>query len=169
MNSFIPLPEEWREQWARELAEPPAARPFGGIFSALVFRLADEWFSVLSDSIVEISPVPVIHRIPHRPAGIVNVQGRVTVCVDLARHLRPLGTRSGKESRLVVFRHEDWIFAAVVDAIAGVHRVTTAELVPPPPRATSDHFVTDFWTLDGRSVARIDEARLFTTVKEALA
>jgi chemotaxis-related protein WspD len=169
MNSGLSLQSEWREQWAHELAQPLARERAGDAMSVLVFRLADEWFSVNSSSVVEISRVPAVHRLPHRRAGLVNVRGRVAVCADLGDHLSPLGARTTSENRLVVLRHDDWIFGTVVDAIDGVHRVALADLAPPPPPAAADRFTLDLWTLAERSIARIDEPRLFRAVREALA
>lgn len=168
MNPSPALPHDWREQWALELAAPLAATKSGDALSLLVFRLGQEWFSVDAHSVVEISPVPAVHRIPQRRAGVVNVRGRVTVCVDLADQLGPLGERIAANERLVVFQHGDWIFAAVVDALDGVHRVAAPDLAAPPPPADARRFGLALWALAGRSVTRLDEARLFSAVREAL-
>ncbi len=169
MSPSTNLPENWRDEWARELAEPPTESHRGTEFSVLVFRLGDEWFSVLSSSVVEVTPIPAIHRVPHRGAGLVNVRGRVTVCADLGDLLGPLGGSAKPEPRLVVLRHGNWNFATVVDAVDGVHRISSADLAPPPPPNAARHFTVDLWFLGGRSVARLDESRLFSAVKDSLA
>jgi chemotaxis-related protein WspD len=164
------LPPEWREEWSRELAKPLVTKASTDIATVLVFRVGAEWFSLPAATVVEISHVPAIHRVPHRQhAGVVNVRGRVTACVDLAALLEPLASTAAADERLVVLQQRDWIFAAKVDAVEGVHRVESHAVEPPPPPADSHRFVIGLWTLAGRSVACLDAQKLFTAAKESLA
>jgi chemotaxis signal transduction protein len=164
------LPSEWREEWSRELAQPLVTKAATDIATVLVFRIGAEWFSLPAASVVEISHVPAIHRVPHRQhAGVVNVRGRVTVCVDLPALLEPLTGAAATDERLVVLQHRDWVFAAKVDAVDGVHRLESHAVEPPPPPADSHRFVSGLWTLAGRSVACLDAQKLFTAAKESLA
>lgn len=164
------LPPEWREEWSRELAQPLVTKAATDIATVLVFRIGAEWFSLPAASVVEISHVPAIHRVPHRQhAGVVNVRGRVTVCVDLPALLEPLTGAAATDERLVVLQHRDWVFAAKVDAVDGVHRLESHAVEPPPPPADSHRFVSGLWTLAGRSVACLDAQKLFTAAKESLA
>lgn len=164
------LPPEWREEWSRELAKPLVAKAAVDVATVLVFRIGTEWFSLPAATVVEISHVPAIHRVPHRQhAGVVNVRGRVTACVDLAALLEPLTGAAATDARLVVLQQRDWIFAAKVDAVDGVHRLESHAVEPPPPPADSHRFVIGLWTLAGRSVACLDAQKLFTAAKESLA
>jgi chemotaxis-related protein WspD len=164
------LPAEWREQWQRELAQPLAAETATDFTTVLVLRIGAEWFSLPAANIVEISHAPAIHRIPHRRrAGVANVRGRVTACVDLAALLEPLAGAAPADAKLVVLQHRDWVFAAKADAVDGVHRLESHSVHPPPPPPGAHRFVTGLWLLAGRSVACLDMQKLFTAAKESLA
>jgi chemotaxis-related protein WspD len=165
------LPGEWRDEWSRELAAPLVKSDSSDFRTLIVFRLGAEWFSLTAASVVEVSADTIIHRIPHRPAdiGVVNVRGRVVPCIGLTALLHPIERpgATGTE-RLLVFRHDGWMFATRVDAVDGVHRVEVRGLQPPPPPGNASHFTASLWTLDRRSIAKLDEQRLFAAAKEAL-
>jgi len=170
-NSGSPLPSEWREEWSRELAQPLGDSAAEDSIAMLVFRLDSEWFSLPANVAVEISRTPVIHRLPHRgkAIGVVNVRGRVTACIDLASILGPLEKNTPVGNRLIVWKHHDWLFASRVDEIDGVHKLALRTIDPPPSPANASRFTIGLWSLNGRSVARLDEQRLFTAAREALA
>ena len=167
------LPAEWREQWSLELARPLADPKAASSIVMLVFRLGAEWFSLPASAAVEVTHMPAIHRVPHRGRGngVVNVRGRITACVDIGSLLDPIEKTSEPRGhdRLIVLKHQDWLFAIRVDAVDGVHRLELRTLEPPPPPVDAKRFTTGFWTLAGRSVARLDEQRLFAAAREALA
>ena len=138
----------------------------------LRFEVAEQGYALPLGAVVEVMAAPRLHLIPRvtlELAGVVNVRGRIVPCVGFASLLRPIEQSGaiGKE-RLLVFRHEGWMFATRVDAVDGVHRVEARGLQPPPPPANASHFTTSLWTLDRRSIARLDEKRLFAAAKEAL-
>lgn len=177
MNATSPsdeasLPREWRDEWSRELAQPLDAGTAAESVSMLVFRLGAERFALPTTVVVEIGPMPPLHRIPSRDtaqASLVNVRGRVTVCASFVPLLQPLGETRSTEARLVVLQADKWLFATRVDAIDGVHRLDLQELSPAPPPTSEAQFTTGLWLLNGHSVARLDHQRLFAAIKEALA
>jgi chemotaxis signal transduction protein len=136
-----------------------------------VFQLGAERFALPASAVVEITRVPVIHRLPFRSAvtGIVNVRGRIAVCVGLEPLLSPLGSADAVDPRLIVFQVGEWLFATRVDAVDGVHRLDLGDCSPIPPPEDSQKLTIGLWTLAGRSVAWLDEKRLFAAVKESLA
>jgi chemotaxis signal transduction protein len=167
-----PLPPEWREEWSREIARPLDAGIAAESVAMLVFRLGAERFALPVEAVVEIGPMPTMHRLPTRAAtevGLVNVRGRVTVCASFVPLLQPLGETGSADARLVVLQSDKWLFATRVDAIDGVHRLDLRALLPPPPPSHTGRFTTGLWTLAGHTIARLDHPRLFAALKESLA
>ncbi len=94
---------------------------------------------------------------------------RFAAFVDRAAGLGPIEKSGTGEDRLVVLKPRDWLFAARVAAVDGVHRLEVRSIDPLPPPVDTYRFTVGFWTLAGRSVARLDEQRLFAAAREALA
>jgi chemotaxis-related protein WspD len=165
------LPAAWREAWRHELAEPLANDDATDSIALFVFRLGTEWFSLPAAAVVEVTPAPGIHRMPHRNRGIgvVNVRGRIVPYVDLSPLLNPAEKNSEPGDRLAVLEHDDWIFATLVDATDGVRKLELGAVQPPPPPGDAHRFTSGLWSLEDRSIARLDEIRLFAAAREALA
>lgn len=79
-------PDGYLDEWRRVLETTPENTELSGL-SVLVFRLADEWFSLAAESLTEVTPLRKIHTIPHRSnsvfAGMVNVRGQLLLCCSL--------------------------------------------------------------------------------------
>ena len=79
-------PDGYLDEWRRVLETTPENTESSGL-SVLVFRLADEWFSLAAESLTEVTPLRKIHTIPHRSnsvfAGMVNVRGQLLLCCSL--------------------------------------------------------------------------------------
>lgn len=121
--------------------------------SVFLFRLGAEWMGLppaLVDEVVEPRPV---HSLPHRRdasvRGLVNVRGRLTVCVALeplfqldagatGKHHRVLGRR------LVVLAAHGQRLAFEADEVHGAHRYAPASVGAVP--ATVAHAVSRFST-----------------------
>ena len=74
-----PSPPDYIDEWTVRLAAPDdgAAQEE---FSALVFRLGDEWLALPVGVLVEVTRPRPPHRIPHRGgllAGVVNIRGEL--------------------------------------------------------------------------------------------
>lgn len=138
-------PPGYLDEWATRLAAPDdGVAP--DLVSAVVFRLADEHLALPTTACVEAVDVRPIHRLPHRPAGvllgIVNIRGELQLCVSLAALLsiEPAadGATPPATPRLTVIERagERWVFP--VDELRGVHRIARSALVPPPATLTHD-------------------------------
>ena len=73
-------PEGYLESWSRILEAPEiVADP--DATSVLVFRLGREWLSLPTASLVEVTPLRCLHRVPHRTSsvleGFVNIRGQL--------------------------------------------------------------------------------------------
>ncbi|SAK89789.1 chemotaxis protein CheW [Caballeronia fortuita] len=117
--------------------------------SCLVFRIGGEWLGLPTAFCAQVAQLRPVHSLPHRRnravLGVVNVRGRLIVCVSLAR-LFGIETNEGAAKnvsldarelgRLIVMQcgngeHEAPV-AFPVDAVDGVHRFTPAQLQPVP-------------------------------------
>ena len=79
-------PEGYLDEWRQVLETTSEGTESSGV-SVLIFRLADEWFSLGAESLTEVTPLRRIHTIPHRSnsvfAGMVNVRGQLLLCCSL--------------------------------------------------------------------------------------
>ena len=79
-------PEGYLDEWRQVLETTPEGADSSGL-SVLIFRLADEWFSLTAESLTEVTPLRKIHTVPHRSnsvfAGMVNVRGQLLLCCSL--------------------------------------------------------------------------------------
>ncbi len=79
-------PEGYLEEWRHVLETPPEDTDSSGL-SVLIFRLANEWFALASESLTEVTPLRKVHAIPHRSnsvfTGMVNVRGQLLLCCSL--------------------------------------------------------------------------------------
>ena len=79
-------PEGYLDEWRQVLETTPEGAESSGL-SVLIFRLADEWFSLAAESLTEVTPLRKIHTVPHRSnsvfAGMVNVRGQLLLCCSL--------------------------------------------------------------------------------------
>ena len=99
-------PEGYLEEWQHVLETPPEDTDSSGL-SVLIFRLANEWFALASEALIEVTPLRKVHSIPHRSnsvfTGMVNVRGQLLLCCSLhgllgLKHLDSPIMRSTKTS-----------------------------------------------------------------------
>lgn len=118
--------------------------------SAFVFRLGEEWLGLataLVDEVLELRPV---HRLPHRRdaalRGLVNVRGRLTVCVALPALLQtgPAPAARGGARRLVVLAAPEGALAFEADEVHGSLRYPLEDVRAVP--STVAHAVARFAT-----------------------
>lgn len=184
-----PAPPGYLESWQAILDEPEQ-RPESDATSLLVFRLDKEWFAIPASALVEVAPIRPIHSVPHRTntalAGLVNIRGRLELCVSLHAVLGVSGEpksppREGQPSenddgvpRLLVLerRHsrspQRWVLG--VDDVAGVYRVTASATRPLPSTVgqAASHCSTALFDDGTRAVAVLDEDRLFDALAHAV-
>jgi chemotaxis-related protein WspD len=183
-------PAGYLDTW-RVILEEPATAPAETACSMLVFRLDQEWLALPTASLVEVTTVRALHRLPHRGdglvAGLVNIRGQLQICVSLHALL---GLRGGPArsaanggadeaivqttARLLVAERasdrgvERWVFG--VDEVAGVQRVAQETLRPVP--ATVGHAGTRYssalFDWQERTVALLDESRIFDGLRTSV-
>ena len=133
-----PAPEGYLSEWTQLLAQEKQGADVDSV-SALIFRLHDEWLAIATRSLIEVKPLPPVHRIPHRTdailSGLVNIRGQLLLCVSLHGLLGvepavEIHSHGGRliTPRLVVFgsKTERWAFPT--EEVVGVQPVARAEL-----------------------------------------
>ena len=177
-------PEGYLEAWSRILEEPEVVTDPDAT-SVLVFRVGREWMALPTGTLVEITTLRPLHRVPHRTAGglegLVNIRGQLQLCVSLHTILgleeRPPTVQPDAEAptaaRLLVVERADgaggrWVFG--VDEVAGVHRVRKADLRPVPSTVSqaAARCSSALFEWQDRTVALLDEVRLFEALREAV-
>jgi chemotaxis-related protein WspD len=106
--------------------------------SGMMFRLAREWYTIVSGSIVEIAERRTIHRVPHNNnkyiAGIVNIGGEVNICFSLS-DLLDSGEICDEDSiyqRLIVIKSQNDRFIFPVSEVFGIVKYNEDTILPPP-------------------------------------
>lgn len=152
-------------------------------FSVLIFRLGVEWLALSATLFREVTPITVIHRLPHRSnqifLGLANVRGELLLCISL-RHLLGLDRidstlkNSGKTinfspvvyQRTIVIEKSgnSWVFEA--DEIYGIHRVNSEDLrnVPAVNTKSTRAYTQAIIKWENRSINLLDDELLFYTL-----
>ncbi len=184
-----PAPPGYLEAWQAVL-EAPDVRPDPDASSLLVFRVASEWVALPARLLVEVTPIRCVHSIPHRRgtplAGIVNIRGRLELCLSLHavlglaggpvvpdESIQPGCGDEGVPRLLVIERQRGrsthrWVVG--VDDVAGVQTVPQRMLrkVPATVGQAASHVSAALFDWEARSVAVLDEERLFEALSRAV-
>lgn len=176
----VAAPEGYAREWRDAVAAPVAPEPPST--SVVVFRLGAEWLAVDTAAFAEISELRTIHRVAHRThtllAGIVNIRGKIQLCLSLADLLHVARPRTSseqaggpREGRLAVLQSdgETWVFP--VDEVRGVHRFPTGGLIAPPatlPAALAT-LTRGIFRIGDLPVTYLDGPRLNAALRGALA
>jgi chemotaxis-related protein WspD len=186
-----PHPPGYLDAWRAILEEPEEAIEADSA-SLLVFRLATEWLALPATILVEVTPVRMIHAVPHRAgtplAGLVNIRGELQLCLSLHALLGlPGGPRlpplagavpdavADAVPRLLVVERsparpaDRWVIG--VDEVAGVQRVPRSTLRPVPATVgqAAARCSAALFAWRDRDVAVLDEERLFASFRQAVA
>jgi len=185
------LPDGYAETWTAHFAAPKAP-PVLDTTSLLIFRVNAEWLALPVSALLEIVERRPVHSLPHARSaflkGIVNVRGRLLVCVSLTKLLQ-LGERTAAQKasstifeRLLVVRSDRGPLVFPVSEVAGVSRHGAAELRAPPATVARAgiHFTRAVLAWRNRPrpgpgaapedvvVALLDEDRLFQSIHGGL-
>jgi chemotaxis-related protein WspD len=178
-------PEGYLEAWSRILEEPEVVTDPDAT-SVLVFRVGREWMALPTGTLVEITTLRPLHRVPHRTAGglegLVNIRGQLQLCVSLHTILgleeRPPTVQPDAEAptaaRLLVVERADgaggrWVFG--VDEVAGVQQVvrSTMRSVPSTVSQSNARMCQALFDWQDRTVGLLDDSRLLDGLAELIA
>ena len=174
------MPEGYRAEWSRVYAQQKDTRGQHKN-SALIFRLGDDWLSLPSRLVQEITEVKPIHSLPHHGRGLVrglvNIRGELRICVSLGNLL---GLHQGEITsndlgydvfaRMVVIAHEQDQFVFPVTEVHGTLRFDSNELhsVPATIGRAKATYTRHIMTWKEHNVACLDEELLLYALTKGL-
>lgn len=165
-----PLPDDYRRELSERLKEP-ASKEIPALNKAFIFRAGDEWLGVDASLIQEVVDMGPIHSIPHKSSrifrGVVNVRGRLEICVSIGGVLRiePGRKRPGipAPERLIVAAKAGQSIVFPVSEVLGPVPYTESALKPLPITVSGSKavYTKGILIVDGREVGMLDDAMLF--------
>jgi chemotaxis-related protein WspD len=174
-----PAPADYLAEWTRLLDRAPGPEPGGDdgaqgdSIGVVIFRLGAEWLALRARSVVEVTSVHHVHRIPHRNdsvlAGLTSLRGQLHLSISLHGLLgSATGPAQGKAvPRMIVIRRaaDAWVFTA--DEVLGVPRVPQALMraVPSTLANPAVSFSQSVFTWEGRTVGLLDDERVFEALR----
>lgn len=174
-----PLSEQdLQDATLRVAAVPPIIEQ--GTRSVVIFRLAEEWFSLPTTRFQEVAEPRAIHVVPHRTGGvvlgIVNIRGELLLCVSLARLLGVASAATAQQraadgGRLLVIHDEQGRLAFLADEIAGVQHFSPHELRPAPAIVAkgTTSYTTAVLTWNETTVGCLDDELILYSVRREVA
>lgn len=138
---------------------------------AFIFRTGNEWLGLRSSLIQEVVDMGPIHSIPHKSSrifrGIVNIRGRLELCVSIGGVLRierapkPPGTLIS-ERLIVAAKGQQSVVFPVSEVLGPLHYDPT-ELTPLPVTVSGSKavYTKGMLRLRDRDVGMLDDALLF--------
>lgn len=172
-------PPEYQAEWTRRLAQVNPEPPRDSV-PLVIFRLGDEWFAWNARSVVEVTELKVIRRIPSRTnrllLGLVNIRGELQMCLALRELLSipqdgvPATSEVQAMRRFMVTSKGSsrWVFP--VDEVSGVRRMPLAALgnVPTTVSHAASQFTQGVFAIDGHSVGYLAEDFVFAALEGKL-
>jgi purine-binding chemotaxis protein CheW len=140
-------------------AEP--AQNLGEIRQYVTFVLRDQELAISILDCREILRAPVITRIPEAPAevrGVVNLRGRIVPAVDVRVCLGMEPASLNARTRLLVVEVQSRLFALIVDRVARILKLASAQVSP--AAAGSFASVSGTAKIGDTSIHIIDSERL---------
>lgn len=170
--------DDYIDEWTHLLAFEKEKDKEEEETSVVIFRLAREWLALRTVFFMEITPERNIHRIPHRSdqilLGMVNLRGRLTLCVDMRRLLEIEADNSNRETKeygrmAAIQKDQDlWIFP--VDEVHGIFHCNFNRLenVPVTVAKSKANYIKGVISWYGHGVGLLDEELLFFSLKRSV-
>jgi len=166
------------EMQAREIIHQTESGGAGGQY--LTFMLAGEEYGVEILKVQEIKgwgPVTPIPNTPEYVLGVLNLRGAVVPIIDLRQRFELDSVEYGPTTVVIVVKmlHEEQArtVGLVVDAVADVYRLESAEIQPAPEMggAVDTEFVRGLATVEDKMVIllEVDELIDFNKMESAAA
>lgn len=104
------------------------------ITQVVVFQLGKELYGADISTVLEVSPLLRVTKVPRTPTyieGVTNLRGRVIPVVDLRKRMGLPATAPTKATRIAVAEVEGGKLGMIVDAVVEVLRVKASDVEPP--------------------------------------
>lgn len=175
------IPEHYLEDWTIAYAREKPSNTKDKPIAVLIFRLGDEWISIPTQYVKEITKIGPIHKVPHKDPrtvrGLVNVRGELKICLSIGSllHLTPTLTytndsRKGTYARMVVVAHEHWEFVFPVSEVDGINYYFEKDLenVPTTVNKAKATFTSGIINMGERHIACLDAPLLIYALEKCL-
>lgn len=174
------MPSSYRADWTRLIAVQKQHRQ-PHTESIVIFRLGDEWLSIPSRIVREITSSKPIRRLPHSRKniikGLVNMRGELQICIslggilDLEKGEQPRRFGSvGIADRMVLISNDEHQFVFPVTEVHGLHRHHPSELQATPATVSKSKatYTRGVLRWNDEHVACLDAELLFHTLSRSL-
>ncbi|VAW81543.1 hypothetical protein MNBD_GAMMA12-2501 [hydrothermal vent metagenome] len=169
-------PENYQSDW-KNIYQDRNTESADDSESAIIFRLAYEWFALSVSTLEEITDIVNIHSIPHRHdkvlRGMVNIRGSLQLCIsvgallNISPHDKNTITDRIVHERMIVVQRDNNRYVFPVSEIQNIHHYTLDSLKQPPAtiaRATGT-FITGVLEINDRRIGVIDPDLLFNVIQ----
>jgi len=165
-----PLSEEYRRKLNERYGSPPPS-PQIQSRKSFIFRAGNEWLGLDFSLIHEVVNMGPIHSIPHKSSsilrGIVNIRGRLELCVSIGGVLRlePAPKKYGYISpeRLVVAVKGGQSLVFPVSEVLGPIQYDKEDMKPLPITISGSKavYTKGILTMGSKDIGLLDDALLF--------
>lgn len=167
------LNQPFDEEYQRQLTEhysSPISPPKTQSRKAFVFRAGNEWLGLRSSLIHEVVNMGPIHSIPHKSSrifrGIVNIRGRLELCVSIGGVLRiePAHTKYGlSPERLVVVVKAGQSVVFPVSEVMGPVHYDKKDIKPLPITISGSKavYTKGILSISNKDIGMLDDVLLF--------
>ncbi len=174
------LSDEYQQEWTEVFARKQQQSQRSELNSVVIFRLGEEWFSLPSKLVDEVTRMKPIHRLPHTNNGVVkgliNIRGELKICVSLGEILgldkSSMAMADGHIvfDRIIIAHSDAGQFVFPVSEVHGIHHYQDDDLGGVPvtvSKATATYSLGVLKWKDGH-VACLDHELLFYSLNKKL-
>lgn len=171
-------PENYIEELSEIYSEKIEISDNQLLTSFFVFRLQDEWFGLLAETIKEVVDLKKVHKIPHKShdilLGTVNISGQFKLLVSLEKILDlSLSIEKKdpyKKEQLIVFSQDQREWVIKVSEIIGIKRFNLNNIKNVPITLTKsiNNYLKGIIRSENKDIGLIDEELLFYSLNRSL-
>lgn len=133
----------------------------------VIFRLAKEEYGLPITKVQEINRLVPITKLPQTPdfmEGIINLRGRIIPVVDLRKRFQIEVSDYNDDTRIIIVEVSGQTVGVIVDAVAEVVRMSTANVEPPPPAFILDaKYIQGVGKFNGRLLILLEIDKILTS------
>jgi purine-binding chemotaxis protein CheW len=150
-----------------------ASKGSSEIIQLVSFELEREECGTDVLAVREIIRMPAITKMPNTPDyvdGVINLRGTVVPIISLRRRFGQAEREGDRKSRILVMEVGDNLTGFVVDAVAEVIRISSAEIQPPPnivQGSAAQDCITGVINHTERLLIMLDLNRMFSDEEKA--